>query len=152
MAKKSKATKQEQSSQQPRKRVPLADRRRIQQLTLMDNEFMNVCLDGNIPAAQEMLRVILKREDLVVKSVETQQHFQGVKRSIYVDIFAVDGEGRPINIEVQNAAKGASPRRARFHGAMIDTHSLEMGQDFDELPDHYIIFITGEDILGYSSA
>ena len=61
---------------------------------------------------------------------------------------AVDGEGRPINIEVQNAAKGASPRRARFHSAVIDNHSLEKGQDFDELPDHYILFITGEDILG----
>ena len=136
------------SQKQSRKRIPLSDRDYIQQLTLMDNEFMTACLDQNIPATQEILRVILNREDLVVKSVKTQQYFQGVKRSIYVDIFAVDGEGRPINIEIENTTKGADPHRARFHSAVMDTHSLEKGQDFTELPDHYVIFITAEDVLG----
>ena len=141
-------TAQTKEHKQKRKRVPLADRKRIQKLTLMDDDFMSICLKNDIPAAQEMLRVILNKKDLIVKSVKTQEHFQGVKRSVRLDIFAEDSLGEPINIEIQNASEGAEPRRARFHSAVIDVHSLEMGQDFEELPDRYVIFITREDVLG----
>ena len=131
-----------------RKRIPLADRKRILRLTLMDNEFMNAFFDGELECVQEMLRVILKKEGLVVKSVKTQWHLQGLKRSVSLDIFEVDDNNQPANIEIQNASEGADPRRARFHSAIIDVHTLKMGQDFDKLPDHYVIFITREDVLG----
>ena len=143
MAKKAQGTKPE------RKRVSLADRERIQRLTLMNNDFMNVCLDGDIPCAQEMLEVILNRKDLTVKTVKAQYYLQGVRRSVRLDILAVDEQNARYNIEIENVSERASPRRVRFQGASIDVHSLEAGQDFEDLPERYVIFITPEDALGH---
>ena len=89
------------------------------------------------------------REDIHVKSVETQKFYQGFGRSLKIDVFAEDESGKLYNIEVQNSDEGTEPQRARFHGAVIDAHSLERGQKFKELPECYVIFITRNDVLGF---
>ena len=43
------------------------ERQELRKLTLMDDDFMNLVLEDNIPCVEEMLRVILKKDDLVVK-------------------------------------------------------------------------------------
>ena len=58
-----------------------------------------------------------------------------------------DSKGTRYNIEIQQSNDGADLRRARFHMGMIDIHSLKAGQDFKELPECYVIFITQEDVL-----
>lgn len=123
-------------------------REQIRQLSLMDDDFMNVALGENLPCVEEMLRVILGKEDLIVRKAQTQRSFQGFTRSICLDVYAEDSQGTLYNIEIQRANKGANPRRARFHGAMMDSHALEPGQDFEELPERYVIFITQNDVLG----
>lgn len=55
---------------------------------------------------------------------------------------ALDGDGKIYDIEVQRADKGAEPHRARYHSSMMDIENLDAGQDFSELPDTYVIFIT----------
>ena len=119
----------------------------IQQLSLMNNAFMNLALEDNIPCVEEILRVILGKSDLIVKTARTQKMFQGFRRSIYLDIYAEDSKGTRYNIEIQQSNEGADPRRARFHMGMIDVHSLKAGQDFRKLPECYVIFITQEDVL-----
>lgn len=128
--------------------VSLKERDQIRRLTLMDNDFMNIALEGNIQCVQEMLRVILKKDDLVVKTVQTQRFLKGFMRSVYLDIYAVDSRGTIYNIEIQQDNEGADPRRPRFHGAMLDTHSLKAGDDFKNLPECYVIFITRNDVIG----
>ena len=120
----------------------------IQQLSLMNNAFMNLALEDNIPCVEEVLRVILGKSDLEVKTARTQKMFQGFRRSIYLDIYVEDSKGTQYNIEIQQSNEGADPRRVRFHMGMIDVHSLKAGQDFRELPECYVIFITQEDVLG----
>ena len=39
-------------------------------------------------------------------------------------------------------------KRARYHGSLVDTNTLETGQVPNKLPDTYIIFITENDTLG----
>ena len=130
------------------KKISLETREQLQQLSLMNNAFMNLALEDNIPCVEEMLRVILEKSDLSVKTARTQRFFQGFKRSIYLDIYAEDSRGILYNIEIQQADEGADPRRARFHSGMIDVHNLKTGQDFKELPECYVIFITLNDVLG----
>lgn len=127
------------------KKITLQTREEIQKLTLMNNAFMNLALEDNIPCVEEMLQTILHKPDLVVKTARTQKMFQGFKRSIYLDIYAEDSKGVIYNIEIQQADEGADPRRARFHNGMIDVHSLKAGQDFHELPECYVIFVTLND-------
>lgn len=52
-------------------------------------------------------------------------------------------------MELQQEEEGASARRARYHSGLLDMNTLEAGQDFDELPESYVIFITRDDVLGY---
>ena len=126
--------------------------KQIRRLTLMDNDFMNIALENNVECVQEMLRVILGKDDLVVKTVQTQRYLKGFTRSVYLDIYAVDSKGTLYNIEIQREDEGSDPRRPRFHGAMLDTHSLKAGQDFKELPERYVIFITRNDVIGLGRA
>ena len=75
------------------KKISMETREQIQKLSLMNNAFMNLALEDNIPCVEEMLRVILSKADLVVKTARTQKMFQGFRRSIYLDIYAEDSKG-----------------------------------------------------------
>ena len=126
----------------------LEARKHFKELTLMNNAFMNLVLEDNIPCVEEILRVILNKPDLKVKTAKTQKMFQGFDRSICLDVFAEDSKCVLYNIEIQQSDEGADQRRARFHSGVIDAHSLKAGQNFKELPECYVIFITKNDVLG----
>ena len=121
----------------------------IQKMCLMDDELMEACFAGHKECTELLIRIILGRDDLTVKSSQVQKTIKGLWRSVRLDIFATDTKGRKYNIEFQRADKGASPERARFNASMIDVCSLKPGQDFTELPEVYVIFITERDVLGY---
>ena len=115
-------------------------------LTLMDDRFMKLCLDGNIPCVQAMINHIIDK-NLTVIETHAQKEFKGLHRSIIIDVYAKDSDGKIYDIEIQNDSSEASPKRARFHGALMDSHHLDKGSKFDKLPETYIIFMTREDVL-----
>ena len=57
--------------------------------------------------------------------------------------------GKHYNVEVQKKPEGAHIRRARFNSSMLDSRMLKEGQEFSELEDSYVVFITQMDIFGY---
>lgn len=119
---------------------------RIQAFRLMDDDFMSVVFDGDNEATEFLLRILLDRNDLRVKSVMTQKEKRNLfGRSVKLDILAEDFSGKKYNVEVQRENAGASPRRVRYNLAMLDSHTLKKNQDFNELPETYIIFITEND-------
>ena len=120
----------------------------LKDLRLMDDDFFSEALDEKIEPVEYILCTILEREDIKVQHTEAQVEYKSAtKRSIKLDIRAVDAEGHVMDIEVQRADKGASVRRARFHSSVIDRTLLEKGEDFDALVDTYVIFITENDVL-----
>lgn len=142
-------TAENQSSVEEKERLHEEDLRRIRELRLMDDDFMNICLDGYIEGVELILRIILGRDDIRVISVKAQQLMKSLTgRDIWLDILAVDADNREIDVEVQRADKGASNKRARYHSAMLDSHMLRSGEDFEDLKDSYVIFITENDLKG----
>lgn len=120
---------------------------RIQGLRLMDDDFMTIVFSGDNKLTEFLLRILLNRDDLTVKSCLTQKEKHNIfGRSVRLDILAVDTKNRQYNIEVQRADQGASEFRARYNLSMIDSHTLPKGSDFNSLPETYIIFITEHDI------
>ena len=69
-------------------------------------------------------------------------------RDICLDIDADDETGKEYNVEVQRADKGADRKRARYHSSILDAHLLQPGEDFSELPETFVIFITENDVFG----
>ena len=120
----------------------------IRSLCMMNNMFMNFMLDDNKEAAQVFLRVILGDDKIKVRNVRIQSFIQNIYgHSSQLDILAQDSEGRYFNVEVQRSDEGAPARRARFYSSILDTHFLQPGKLYEELPDTYVIFITENDVL-----
>ena len=121
---------------------------RIRAFRLMDDDFMTIVFSSDPKAAEFLLRIILERDDLTVKSCMSQQEKRNLYgRSVILDIIAEDTEHKLYNIEIQRSDKGNSPKRVRYNAAMIDSHTLHSGKDFTDLPELYIIFITEHDYL-----
>ncbi len=90
------------------------------------------------------------RQDLVITSCETQKDMKRLAgaRSVCLDAYAADSAGKQYDLEIQRQDKGADPHRARYHSSVLDIENLRAGQEFQELPDTYTIFITEQDFYG----
>ena len=125
------------------------DLQRIKELRLMDDDFFSEALDGKTEAVEYILNTVLERDDIKVKSTKAQAEYKSAtKRSIKLDIQAEDVNGRLMDIEIQRSDRGSGVRRARFHSSMIDRALLSKGDDFEDLVDTYVIFITEKDKFG----
>ena len=125
------------------------DLQRIRGFRLIDDDFMNACFDDNIEGTELILRIILNKPDLSVRSVKTQKVMKNLLgRDIWLDINATDSKNDEFDIEIQRADKGADPKRARYHSSILDAHLLSPSEDFKDLPETYVIFITENDVIG----
>ena len=121
----------------------------IRGLTLMSDTFMRNVLKQR-ECAEYILQVIMKDKKLRITEAIVQKDYKNLQgRSAVLDCVAQDAGGRQFNVEIQQDTEGASPRRARYHSGLMDMNTLNPGQDFDELPETYVIFITRDDTLGY---
>lgn len=117
-------------------------------MTLMSDAFMRNVLKATA-CAEHVLRVILEKPDLRVTEVVVQKDHKNLQgRSAILDCVARDVDGSRFDVEIQQDNEGASPRRARFHSGLLDMNTLHPGEDFEELPESYVIFITRNDVLG----
>lgn len=125
------------------------DLQMLKELRLMDDDFFSEALDGKIEAVEYIINTILERNDIKVKSTKAQVEYKSAtKRSIILDIQAEDANGKVIDIEIQRSDRGSGVKRARFHSSMIDRTLLSKGEDFEDLVDTYVIFITENDKFG----
>ena len=125
------------------------DLRRLSALRLIDDDFMTICFDGYIEGAELLLKIILERDDLKVSEVKAQKVLKNIQgRDLRLDIYATDAEGKKYDIEIQRADKGAHQKRARYHSSLVDSEMLKPGEEFTDLRENYVIFITENDVLG----
>ena len=67
------------------------------------------------------LKVIDTVAQKTVKSLEG--------RSVRLDVYAKDNKGKPYDIEIQRADKGAGAKRARYNSALMDADITVPGED-----------------------
>ena len=119
-------------------------------MTLMDDIFFNSFMENNKASMEYILNIIMDRYDLKVHSIRTQHTVPNLYgRGVRFDVLATDQYGRVYDFEVQNANSGATPQRARYNSNMLDLIKMNAGDEFTELPETYVIFITAKDVLGY---
>ena len=121
----------------------------IKNFTLMSDIFMRNVFKQR-ECLEYVLQVIMEKQDLKVIEQIIQKDYKNLQgRSAIMDCVARDSEGKQFDVEIQQDNEGASPKRALYHSGLMDMNTLNPGQDFDELPESYVIFITRDDILGY---
>ncbi|MBP3238850.1 MAG: PD-(D/E)XK nuclease family transposase [Lachnospiraceae bacterium] len=125
------------------------DLKSIEEFKMFDDTFMSTVFDGHIEETNLLLRVILERDDIDVISSKSQYFISNLNyKETRLDIYAQDKDSNTYHVEVQRNLKGASVQRARFTSALVDSRLLMKGQDYNELPGRYTIFITEDDKFG----
>ncbi|MCM1578749.1 MAG: Rpn family recombination-promoting nuclease/putative transposase, partial [Ruminococcus sp.] len=122
---------------------------KIAEFRLMDDTYMTAFFNGQPQLIEYVLNIILKRDDLHVTDSKVQMPLKNIQgHSSILDIYAIDDKGTRYNIEVQSRSDGAHPKRARYYSSLIDGNSLVTDEDYEELPETYVIFFTSGDYFG----
>lgn len=120
----------------------------IKELTIMNDIFMRNVFKKR-ECVEHVLRIIMKMKDLQILDYTVQKDYKNLQgRSAILDCVARDDANKQYNVEIQQDTEGATPKRARYHSGLLDMNTLNPGQDFEELPDSYVIFITKDDVPG----
>lgn len=121
---------------------------RLKAFTLMDDDFMTRFFEDNKECTQFVIQTILGNKKIKVIEEVAQKVVKSLEgRSVKLDIFARDSKGKPYDIEIQRADKGAGAKRARYNASLMDADETVPGMDPEKLPESYVIFITEHDIF-----
>ena len=105
-------------------------------------------LAQNREVCQEILRVILEDDQLIVNSVITQSSKNNLYgRSVRLDALCTLGNGTKCNIEVQRADNDDHLRRARFNASSITVKESNPGERFEDVVELFIVYISEFDFL-----
>ena len=123
------------------------DLQRLRGFRLLDDDFMTKVFE-DISCAELLLRIILNDEGIRVLEAHSQRGIKNLQgRSVKLDILAVDSHNRVFNVEVQRSDRGAGAKRARYNSALIDATVTEPGDQYEDLNETFVIFITENDVM-----
>ena len=126
---------------------PQEDLQRLRGFRLLDDDFMTKVFE-DISCAELLLRIILNDEGIRVLEAHSQRGIKNLQgRSVKLDILAVDSHNRVFNVEVQRSDRGAGAKRARYNSALIDANVTEPGDQYEDLNETFVIFITENDVM-----
>ncbi len=76
------------------------DLERLKSLRYMDDDFMTICLADNFEGVELILRIVLGREDIKIKSVRTQEPMKNLQgRSAVLDVHAIDSADKEFDVD-----------------------------------------------------
>ena len=123
------------------------DLQRLRGFRLLDDDFMTKVFE-DISCAELLLRIILNDEGIRVLEAHSQRGIKNLQgRSVKLDILAVDSHNRVFNVEVQRSDRGAGAKRARYNSALSDANVTEPGDQYEDLNETFVIFITENDVM-----
>ena len=118
-----------------------------QKMNLISDLFSRVVFRDK-EACQDLVKIILG-EGYEVTGVTSQYDITNLQfRSVVLDILVETAGEEPIHVEFQISDDDDHMRRVRYCNGSIDTHLLQKGKAYKELPDVYHIYITMNDFIG----
>ena len=120
--------------------------RTFDEMSLIDDTFFRIVMRDNPKAAEAIVRIVLDMPDVEIESVQVQNEIRFPRRrGVCFDLKAKKPDGTLFDIEMQKEGEGNLPRRSRFYLSAMTVDAMEPKQDFDQLPDAYVIFICKRD-------
>ena len=99
-------------------------------------------------AVEDILRIILHDPKLVVTKLIPQNSIKNLYgKSVRLDALCVTGDGRNIDVEVQKEDKDNHVKRVRYNASCITANVSEPGENYENINDVYIIYISKFDIF-----
>ena len=123
-------------------------RKTLQDLTIKDNFLFGAVMrvEENCKGFLEMVlgfpiaRVVVSKE----KSIIYHPEYKGVR----LDIYAEDENHTHYNVEMQVRKKKSLGKRSRYYHSQMVMEYLESGEDYETIPDTFVIFVCDFDPFG----
>ena len=114
-----------------------------ERLTIRNNFMFCHVMEHNPDLCKELLELILGDEIGEISSVTAEKSIDtsAISRSIRLDVYVKDGQGRIYDIEMQMTNNRDLLKRTRYYVDQIDIDNLEHGEGYESLKDTYVIFI-----------
>ena len=113
----------------------------------IDDTFFEVLADDK-GVCQELLQTILEDETLTVEDVIVQSSKRNIYgRSVRLDALCTLGDGKKCNVEVQRSDGDDHLKRVRFNSSSITVHESQKRQQFKEIVDVIVVYISEFDIF-----
>ena len=99
---------------------------------------------------EELLRTVMEDPQLTVLEAKPQfdvTNLQG--RSVILDAYCELGDGRRVDVEVQQADNLDHQRRVRYNTALLTANISDKGIRFEDIPDVCAVYISRFDMFGY---
>lgn len=126
----------------------MTGRKRLAELTIKNNFMFGAVMsdENNCKGLLERIlqfpiaRVEISKE----KSILYHPEYKGVR----LDVYAKDENGTHYDVEMQAVKKPAIEKRSRYYHSQMDMEFLLSGEEYDKLPNSYVIFICDFDPFG----
>lgn len=119
----------------------------VAKLRPIDDAFFEVIMQDR-EVCQEVLRVILQDDKLTVEDVVPQKSIKNLQgRSVRLDAYCILGSGEHVNVEVQKENVDNHPKRIRYNAACVTANITDPGDNFENIPDVYIVYISRFDMF-----
>lgn len=120
---------------------------------ILDNIMVPVFFEKDSPEAkaalQEMLQTLLDDPELVVEEYQAEHTLTNIgHHGVRVDVWARDGSGRQLALELQKVTDEEIYPRAVYEASTMMIHSLKRGESYKEADDVVVIFFTEKDLIG----
>lgn len=122
----------------------------LDNMCLLDNNFFSAFLDNDIESVQAILNILLPDLQSDVVEVRTQVFVANpLEHSIQMDVRVVLRDRTTIDLEVQRDEDGADSHRGLYYYGTLITTLLPKGQDYKDMPNACVVFITETDTRGF---
>ena len=123
-------------------------RNTLKEVTIKNN-FMFGAVMCNPENCKEFLELVLRIpieriEVSIEKSIVYHPEYKGVR----LDVYAKDENHTHYDVEMQTTMKPAIGKRARYYHSQIDMELLVSGEEYEKLPNSYVIFVCDYDPFG----
>ncbi len=119
----------------------------VRQLRPIDDTFFEVLMQ-DIDTCQELLRIVLEDDELIVEEVHPQESVKNLQgRSVRLDAFCTLSSGKRCNVEVQKGRGIDHLKRVRYNASCITANITEPGTEFENVPDVYVVYISTFDVF-----
>ena len=123
-------------------------RKTLQDLTIKDNFLFGavMCVEENCKGFLEM--VLGFSISSVVVSKEKSMIYHPEYKGVRLDIYAEDENHTHYNVEMQVKKKTTLGKRSRYYHGQMVMEALASGEDYETLPDTFVIFVCDFDPFG----
>ena len=126
----------------------MSTRKTLQELTLKD-DFMFGTVMAEEKNCRDFLELVLGFPIGRIEVIrEKTMAYHPENRGVRPDVYAKDNEEKRYNVEMQLRTKPEIGKRVRYYHSQIDMEALLSGQEYEKLPDVYVIFICDFDPFG----